>query len=210
MSQPPSHSRDVLSNYAPSLLESIRERPTFTQAFGARMLHLLLWVICGLVVAFLLAWLSTRPTLTQVQGAIGATAEPKVVLETLRELQRDHAEQFRSFFQLLVLSGLVPRSLRRVHRSVGHPTATGATTSSSVCPRRRHDPEQLGKRAAGPGGACCGLRGIHGSSGHLCTFFYPVAASIRAVFSHCSAKLCQSHRGKCRRPVVPALATVPG
>ena len=91
-----------------SPLASMRERPTFTQAFGARMLNLLLWVICGLVVAFLLAWLITRPTLMQVQSALGAHADSKAVLETLREMQRDHADQFRSFFQFLVLSELVP------------------------------------------------------------------------------------------------------
>ena len=28
-------------------LASMHERPTFTQAFGAQMLHILLWVICG-------------------------------------------------------------------------------------------------------------------------------------------------------------------
>ena len=94
---------DVTSNMA-----NLRERPTFTQAFGARMLNLLLWVICGLGVAFLLAWLNTRPTLAQVQSALGAAADYKAVLETLREMQRDHADRFRSFFQLLVLSGLVP------------------------------------------------------------------------------------------------------
>jgi hypothetical protein len=89
-------------------LAGLHERPTFTQAFGARMLHLLLWVICGLVVVFFLTWLGTRPTLTQVQSTLGTAADSKAVLETLRELQRDHADQFRSFFQLLVLSGLVP------------------------------------------------------------------------------------------------------
>ena len=31
-----------------------------------------------------------------------------MVLEALRARQRDHAEQFRSVFQLVVLSGLVP------------------------------------------------------------------------------------------------------
>ena len=98
----------VLFSDVTSHMANLRERPTFTQAFGARVLNLLLWVICGLVVAFLLAWLTTRPTLAQVQSALGTNADSKAVLETLREMQRDHADQFRSFFQLLVLSGLVP------------------------------------------------------------------------------------------------------
>ena len=71
-------------------MANLRERPAFTQAFGARVLNLLLWVICGLVVASLLAWLTTRPTLTQVQSALGANADSKAVLETFREMQRDH------------------------------------------------------------------------------------------------------------------------
>jgi|RhiMetdeSRZDD1v2_1073273.scaffolds.fasta_scaffold64246_4 hypothetical protein len=94
-----------------SPLASMRERPTFTQAFGARMLNLLLWVICGLGVAFLLAWLSTRPTLAQVQSALGAAADYKAVLETLREMQREHADQFRSFLSSLYSRGSF-RSLR--------------------------------------------------------------------------------------------------
>ena len=109
MPQPtPSPTERVLFSDVTSHVANLRERPTFSQAFGAQMLHLLLWVICGLVVAFLLAWLAMRPTLAQVQSALGTTADSKAVLDTLRELQRDHADQFRSFFQLFVVSGLVP------------------------------------------------------------------------------------------------------
>lgn len=72
------------------------------------MLSILLWIVCGLIVAFFLAWLVSRPTLVDVRGILGNAVEAKVALEALRELQRDHADQFRSFFQLLVLSGPVP------------------------------------------------------------------------------------------------------
>jgi len=58
--------------------------------------------------AFFGAWLATRPTLAQVREALGGSAEPKMVLETLRELQRDHVDYVRSLFQLLVVSGLIP------------------------------------------------------------------------------------------------------
>lgn len=88
-------------------LDALREHPTFTQAFGARLLHTLLAVVCALVPMFVATWLWTRPTLVEIQTTLGQ-AEAKVILEAFRELQRDHADQFRSFFQLLVLSGLVP------------------------------------------------------------------------------------------------------
>ena len=97
MPQPtPPRTERVLFSDVTSHTANLNERPTFTQAFGARMLNLLLWVICGLIVAFLLAWLGTRPTLTQVQSALVANADSKAVLETLREMQRDHADQFHS------------------------------------------------------------------------------------------------------------------
>ena len=103
----PPKERVLISEMA-SHLASLHERPTFTQVFGARILYILLWVVCSLVVAFLLAWLATRPTLTQVYSMPVPPADSKAALETLRELQRDHADQFRSFFQLFVLSGLIP------------------------------------------------------------------------------------------------------
>src|SRR5262245_59126373 len=76
--------------------------------FGARILNILMGVICSLVVAFLLAWLFTRPTLVHVKNTLGDGADTKVLLEAFRELQRDHFDYFRGLFQLLVLSGLIP------------------------------------------------------------------------------------------------------
>jgi hypothetical protein len=109
MAQPPAPTQErVLLSRMTRTLPSLQEHPTFIQAFGARLLAPLLWIICALVVAFLLAWLITRPTLSQVREILGASAEAKIVLETLRELQRDHFDQFRNLFQLLVLSGLIP------------------------------------------------------------------------------------------------------
>jgi hypothetical protein len=85
-----------------------RERPTFVQLYGVRFLGLLIWVICGLIAAFFATWCLTRPTFTSVQGMFGDAVEPKVVVDTLRELRRDHVDHYRDIFQLLVLSGLVP------------------------------------------------------------------------------------------------------
>ena len=103
---PPPKEHVLLSGVTGSL--AAFQRPTFTQTFGARSLYILLGVICVLVVAFFGAWLATRPTLAQVREALGVSAEPKMVLETLRELQRDHVDYVRSLFQLLVVSGLIP------------------------------------------------------------------------------------------------------
>jgi hypothetical protein len=86
----------------------LRERPTFTQMFGAQLLRILLLVVCAMVAVFLLAWLFTRSSLAQVQDLLGASSDPTAVLETLRELRRDHFDQVRGLFQLLVLSGLIP------------------------------------------------------------------------------------------------------
>ncbi len=86
----------------------VRERPTFVQLSGVRFLGLLIWIICGLIVAFFASWLFTRPTFASVQAMLGDTVDPKVVVETLRALRGDHVDHYRDIFQLLVLSGLVP------------------------------------------------------------------------------------------------------
>lgn len=87
-------------------LPTFREPPSFSEWFGARLASRLLWVICGLAVVFFGFWWLTRPTLAEVRPLAGS--DPKEVLETLRNLQRDHFDQFRDLFQLIVLSGLVP------------------------------------------------------------------------------------------------------
>ena len=81
---------------------------TFVQWFGARLLSRLLWVICGSVAVFLLSWWITRPSVAEVQDLFGASANAKEVLDALSILRRDHFDQFRDLFQLLILSVLVP------------------------------------------------------------------------------------------------------
>ena len=85
-----------------------RERPSFVQWLGGRLASRVLWFVCAMVVAFSGAWWLTRPCLTEVQNILGSSADPKDVVEILRELQRDHFDQFQGLFQLLVLSALVP------------------------------------------------------------------------------------------------------
>ncbi len=84
------------------------EPPTWIQAFSGRLAGRLLVVICSLAIAFLLAWWFTQPTLAEAQQLAGKGAQAKELLETLQVLRRDHFDQFRDLFQLVVLSGLVP------------------------------------------------------------------------------------------------------
>ncbi len=51
--------------------------PTFAQLFGVRFLRLLIWIICGLIVALFIAWLYTRPTFTTVRVMLGESPIPK-------------------------------------------------------------------------------------------------------------------------------------
>lgn len=82
--------------------------PTWLQWFLSRLIRYFLWIICGMAALFLFGWWFTRPSLAEVQQLLGADAKPNEVLEALRGLQRDHLDQFRDLFQLIVLSALVP------------------------------------------------------------------------------------------------------
>ncbi|MBC8236067.1 hypothetical protein H8E77_41505 [bacterium] len=81
---------------------------TWTEWFGGRLASRLLLFICFLAFSFLIAWWFTRPSLPEVQQILGPNAKPNEVLETFRGLLRDHFDQFRDLFQIIVLSGLVP------------------------------------------------------------------------------------------------------
>jgi len=89
-------------------VQEFREPPSWVQAFSGRLAGRLLAVICSLAVAFLVAWWLTQPTLAEAQQLAGKGAQAKELLETLQALRRDHFDQFRDLFQLVVLSGLVP------------------------------------------------------------------------------------------------------
>ena len=82
--------------------------PTYREVVVARLLGRLLYVICALAAVFLGLWTATRPSLAQVGDLLGSSADPKAALDALHNLRRDHFDHFRSLFQLLVLSGLVP------------------------------------------------------------------------------------------------------
>lgn len=88
---------------------------TFLEATGARQMAALLAVICIVTGLFLVAWWTTRPGLKDVEALLKSTAgtpapviEADKLVETLGKLQRDHTEQFRSLFQLVVMSALLP------------------------------------------------------------------------------------------------------
>ena len=89
-------------------MPEFREPLKFSEWFGAQLANRILWFICGLATTFLIAWWFTRPSLTDVQQLLGPSAQGKDLVEVLRSLRRDHFDQFRDLFQLVVLSVLVP------------------------------------------------------------------------------------------------------
>lgn len=95
---------------APVTVSSIGQGISIFQPrrFAARLVGYLLGVVCAIVAGFLAIWWLTRPSLAEVQSIFGPSAAPKEIIDTLRELRRDHLDQFRDLFQLVVLSGLVP------------------------------------------------------------------------------------------------------
>ncbi len=90
------------------LVDPIKQPPTWIQQFGGNLASRVLWFVCGLAVLCLIAWWFTRPSLEEAQLLLGTDATPKEILEALRDLRRDHFDQLRELFQLVVLSGLVP------------------------------------------------------------------------------------------------------
>lgn len=102
-----------------SITELVQDVPRFRKPlafkewFSSKLVSRLLWFICALAVGIIVVWLSTRPTLADAHSLTKSTSTTaKVaaseVVETLRTLRKDHFEQFKSLFQLIVLSGLVP------------------------------------------------------------------------------------------------------
>lgn len=92
-------------------------RPSsFLELSGTRQMNVLLAFICICAVAFLILWGMTRPNIEDVQtiakaagAAEGADAmKPADAATMLSELRREHFEQFREVFQIVVLSVLVP------------------------------------------------------------------------------------------------------
>lgn len=115
VAQPP-RAQERVSEIVDRLPEFGTPRPlTFLEATGARQMAVLLGVICVITGLFLVAWWATRPTLKDVEGLLKAAAgnpqqpvDADKLVETLAKLQRDHTEQFRNLFQLLVMAALVP------------------------------------------------------------------------------------------------------
>ncbi|MBM3237048.1 hypothetical protein FJZ31_12220 [Candidatus Poribacteria bacterium] len=97
--------RSIFNEQVPEFREP---KPTWLEWFLSNLVRYFLWFICGLAVLFLLAWWFTRPSLAEVHQLFGAEAKPNEVLEAFRGLQRDHFDQFRDLFQIIVLSALLP------------------------------------------------------------------------------------------------------
>jgi hypothetical protein len=90
------------------LFRRVQQAPTWVQQVGHDLASRVLWFVCVLAVLFLAAWWFSRPSPEDVKTLLGADATSEQILTTLRELRREHVNNFRDLFQLVVLSGLVP------------------------------------------------------------------------------------------------------
>ena len=85
-----------------------KEPPSFLEWFSIRFAQYILFFILGLTAIFLLLWWFGIPTVEEVDRLFGETGEPRERLEALRSLRKEHFDQYRDLFQILVLSGLTP------------------------------------------------------------------------------------------------------
>lgn len=102
---PEPEKRDIQQEYEKT---RVRDRPTFIQLIGSQFGKVLLGFIVGLTTIFVLVWASTLPSIDAVRALLGPSAPPNDVIETWRTLRKDHFEQFRDLYQLVVISALVP------------------------------------------------------------------------------------------------------
>lgn len=113
----PVRERKSLTEIADRLPALPRPGPkSFLEWSGTVQMAILLTFICALAAVFLVVWGVTRPTLEDVTALVSAggaeenakAATPEQVAEMMSSLQRDHFEQCRNLFQIVVLSALVP------------------------------------------------------------------------------------------------------
>ncbi len=89
---------------------------SYLEGIGSAMMVVVLCVICIVVIAFLISWWCTQPTLEQAKQLIAAAhgndtskgIDPQILVDLHAKLQHEHTNAYRDFFQMLVLSGLVP------------------------------------------------------------------------------------------------------
>src|SRR5439155_24503966 len=89
---------------------------SYLERTGSRYMGLVLIVICGFIFVFLMSWWCTRPSLHDAAKLVEMTraegqskvVEPQALGELLAKMQQEHSSNYRDFFQLLVMSGLVP------------------------------------------------------------------------------------------------------
>jgi hypothetical protein len=112
----PARAIERLSDLAEQIRPPTPPPDTFEKGFGARLMLILLAVICGLTLAFALSWWFTRPSLQDASKLVeivrsnppAKALEPQAVAEVLSKMQQEHNNGYRDFFQLLVMSALVP------------------------------------------------------------------------------------------------------
>src|SRR5712691_10570492 len=106
--------RESVSDIADELPKFGAPKPsTFLELRGTQQMTVVLYVICAVTVLFLIAWWTSRPALKDADAVLraanaGAQIDADKLVEMLGKLQRDHTEQFRTLFQVVVMSALVP------------------------------------------------------------------------------------------------------
>ena len=86
---------------------------TFLEYWGITFMFLLLLAIILVTMIFLVGWLWTRPTPSEVATILGQVdandpAGAADRIDTLSTLCQNHLDNYRDLFQVLVLGGLVP------------------------------------------------------------------------------------------------------
>src|SRR5229473_7061145 len=98
MAEAPESPKERLDDIVQGFPEIGAPKPTtFLELSGTRQMNVLLWVICAVAVAFLIAWWASRPALKDAEamlrsGATGGQLDADKLVETLGKLQRDHTE----------------------------------------------------------------------------------------------------------------------
>ncbi|MFO1350372.1 MAG: hypothetical protein U1F68_06705 [Gammaproteobacteria bacterium] len=91
-----------------SEFSSFRVLPTWMEWFGARLARRVLIFICLMVVLFVIIWWATLPSFDAIAKALGPSPDPAKLTETFNKVRETHTKWVGDFFQLVVVTTLVP------------------------------------------------------------------------------------------------------
>jgi phosphate/sulfate permease len=126
-------------------LREIDPKPKdFQQWIGSKMLTRLLAVICAFALIFVIAWAVTIPKSAEVQllagctGTDGKCIDAGKLLEVYSKLRTDHLDQFKSVFQIVVSSTLVPLFTLLAGYVFGKGEAASSAKEGATDPKKDH------------------------------------------------------------------------